>query len=157
MSATTRRSVILWAARLTLWASISMIAGATCDAADESLEIVTATGSHRFQIEVARTERERQLGLMNRRSMPQNHGMLFLFPAEQPISMWMKNTYIPLDMIFVSRKGSVTGVAQDAVPMSEAIIPSGPPAYAVIELNAGAARAMGLAVGDQVRHPSFKP
>ena len=60
-------------------------------------------------------------------------------------------------MIFVSRKGRVTGVAQDAVPMSEAIIPSGPPAYAVIELNAGAARAMDLAVGDQVRHPSFKP
>ncbi len=83
--------------------------------------------------------------------------MLFMFPSEQPVSMWMKNTYIPLDMVFVSRKGRVTSVARDAVPMSETVIPSGPPAFAVIELNAGAARAMGLDVGDQVRHPSFKP
>ncbi len=157
MSEATRRSTVLWAARLALCAGVLMVAQATSDAGAESLEIVTATGPHQFQIEVARTDRERQTGLMNRRSMPQDHGMLFLFPAEQPISMWMKNTYIALDMIFVSRKGRVTGVAQDAVPMSEAIIPSGPPAYAVIELNAGAARAMGLAVGDQVRHPSFKP
>ncbi len=126
-------------------------------AAVESLEIVTATGPHEFQVEVARTAPQREIGLMYRRSMPDDHGMLFLFPGEQRISMWMKNTYIPLDMVFVSRNGRVTGVARDATPMSEALISSGPPAHAVIELNAGAARSIGLAVGDLVHHSGFAP
>jgi hypothetical protein len=147
-------AVYSWAARLVVLL-VALTIGAA--AAAESLEFVTATGAHRFEIEVARTEREREVGLMYRRSMPRDHGMLFTFPSEQPVSMWMKNTYIPLDMVFVSRKGRVTSVARDAVPMSETIIPSGPPAFAVIELNAGAARAIGLDVGDQVRHPRFKP
>jgi hypothetical protein len=150
----TRHSRYSWTARLfVLFIALAIGRGA----AAESLEFVTATGAHRFEIEVARTDREREVGLMYRRSMPRNHGMLFMFPSEQPVSMWMKNTYIPLDMVFVSRKGRVTSVARDAVPMSEAIIPSGPPAFAVIELNAGAARAMGLDVGDQVRHPRVFP
>jgi uncharacterized membrane protein (UPF0127 family) len=143
-----------WAARLVVLLVALSIGG---EAAAESLEFVTATGAHRFEIEMARTEREREVGLMYRRSMPRDHGMLFTFPSEQPVSMWMKNTYIPLDMVFVSRKGRVTNLARNAVPMSETIIPSGPPAFAVIELNAGAARAIRLDVGDQVRHPSFKP
>jgi uncharacterized protein len=146
-----------WGARLVvLLVALTIGRGAAASAAG-SLEFVTATGAHRFEIEVARTEREREVGLMYRRSMRRNHGMLFIFPSEQTVSMWMKNTYIPLDMVFVSRKGRVTSVARDAVPMSETIIPSGPPAFAVIELNAGAARAIGLDVGDQVRHSSFKP
>ncbi len=146
-----------WAARLlVLFVALAIGRGAGAAAA-ESLEFITATGAHRFEIEVARTERAREVGLMYRRSMGRNHGMLFTFPSEQPVSMWMKNTYIPLDMVFVSRKGRVTNIARDAVPMSETIIPSGPPAFAVIELNAGAAGAMGLEVGDQVRHPSFQP
>jgi len=147
-------AVYSWAARLVVLLVALSIGG---EAAAESLEFVTATGAHRFEIEMARTEREREVGLMYRRSMPRDHGMLFMFPSEQPVSMWMKNTYIPLDMVFVSRKGRVTNLARNAVPMSETIIPSGPPAFAVIELNAGAARAIGLDVGDQVRHPSFKP
>ncbi len=149
-------AVYSWAARLVILL-VALTVGRGTAAAAESLEFVTATGAHRFEIEVARTEREREVGLMYRRSMPRDHGMLFTFPSEQPVSMWMKNTYIPLDMVFVSRKGRVTSVARDAVPMSEKIIPSGPPAFAVIELNAGAARAIGLDVGDQVRYPSFKP
>jgi uncharacterized membrane protein (UPF0127 family) len=153
----TRHSWFLWAARRAICAGALSFAQTTTEAAVESLEIVTATGSHKFQIEVARTEQERRVGLMNRRSMPPNHGMLFLFATEQQISMWMKNTFISLDMIFVARNGRVTDVARDAVPMSEAIITSKTPAYAVIELNAGAARAIDLAVGDQVRHSGFKP
>ena len=157
MNGATRHSRYSWTARLVvLFVALTIGRGAGAAAA-ESLEFVTATGAHRFEIEVARTDREREVGLMYRRSMPRNHGMLFMFPSEQPVSMWMKNTYIPLDMVFVSHKGRVTNIARDAVPMSEAIIPSGPPAFAVIELNAGAARAINLAVGDQVRHPSFKP
>jgi uncharacterized protein len=121
----------------------------------ERLEIVTATGPHAFNVEVARSEKDRARGLMFRRSLPQDHGMLFLFENERPIAMWMKNTYIPLDMVFVSRKGRVTSVARGAIPLSEAVIPSGGPVYAVIELAAGAANAIGLSVGDQVRHPEF--
>jgi len=122
----------------------------------ERLEIVTATGTHAFGVEVARTERERARGLMFRRSLPQDHGMLFLFESERPISMWMKNTYVSLDMVFVSRDGRVKSIARGAIPLSEAIIPSGGPVYAVIELAAGSADAIGLSVGDQVRHPGFE-
>ncbi len=121
----------------------------------ERLEIVTASGPHAFNVEVARNEKDRARGLMFRRSLPQDHGMLFVFETERPIAMWMKNTYIPLDMVFVSRKGRVTSIARGAIPLSETIIPSGGPVYAVIELAAGAADAIGLSVGDHVRHAEF--
>jgi uncharacterized membrane protein (UPF0127 family) len=156
VSGAARHSRFSWTARLVVF-FFALTIGRGAGAGAESVEFVTATGAHRVEIEVARTERARETGLMYRRSMLRNHGMLFIFPSEQPVSMWMKNTYIPLDMVFVSRKGRVTSVTRDAVPMSETIISSGPPAFAVIELNAGAARAMGLDVGDQVRHPSFNP
>lgn len=129
---------------------------ARAEAALEHLQIVTASGAHDFRVEVARTSDQRARGLMFRRSMPQDHGMLFDFGVETPVSMWMKNTYIPLDMVFVSRKGVVTSIATDTTPFSEAVISSGKPAFAVIELNAGAARRIGLAPGDVVRHPSFR-
>jgi uncharacterized membrane protein (UPF0127 family) len=127
------------------------------EATREPLEIVTASGTHVFNVEVARSERERERGLMYRRSLPQDQGMLFLFRSEQPVAMWMKNTYISLDMVFVSRKGRVVSIARNAVPLSETIIPSGGPVYAVIELAGGSADAIGLAVGDRVRHPEFGP
>jgi uncharacterized membrane protein (UPF0127 family) len=122
----------------------------------ERLEIVTATGAHAFDVEVARTEAEHGRGLMFRRSLPQDHGMLFLFEVERPIAMWMKNTYVSLDMVFVSRNGRVTSIARGAVPLSETLIPSGGPVHAVIELAAGAVDAIGLSVGDRVRHPGFE-
>ncbi len=123
----------------------------------ERLEIVTATGTHAFDVEVARNEKDRAQGLMFRRSLPQKQGMLFLFENERPIAMWMKNTYISLDMVFVSRKGRVTSIARGAIPLSETVIPSGGPVYAVIELAAGAADAIGLSVGDHVRYPGLHP
>lgn len=121
----------------------------------EKLELITAGGAQAFQVEVMRTETERARGLMFRRYMPEDRGMLFDFKIEQPVMMWMKNTYIPLDMIFISRAGKVISIARDAEPMSETIIPSGGPAYAVLELNGGAAARIGLKVGDEVRHPIF--
>jgi hypothetical protein len=121
----------------------------------EPLEIVTSSGPHAFSVEVMRTEPQRQRGLMFRRSMPQDRGMLFIFDSERPVAMWMKNTYLPLDMIFIARTGRVVGLAENAEPLSERIIPSGAPAHGVLELNAGGAAKIGLKIGDSVRHPSF--
>lgn len=122
----------------------------------QKLQIVTASGAHDFQVELADTPAARSKGLMFRRAMPADRGMLFDFHQVTPVMMWMKNTYIPLDMVFVSREGVVTSVAADAVPMSEEIISSGQPVYAVVELNAGVAKKIGLAPGDEVRHPAFR-
>ncbi len=131
-------------------------AAVKAEGALQPLDILTASGPHQFQVELADTPTERATGLMHRKFMPRYQGMLFDFHAEEPVMMWMKNTYIPLDMVFVSRKGVVTKVASDTVPMSEEIISSGPPAYAVIEFNAGVAKEMAIAPGDEVRHPAFK-
>ena len=121
----------------------------------ETLEIVSAGGVHSIQVEIARDAAARERGLMYRRFMPAGHGMLFEFDREAPQSFWMKNTYIPLDMVFLSKTGVVTSIAANAEPLSERAIPSGPPCAAVLELNGGAAAAMGIKVGDKVRHPFF--
>ena len=122
----------------------------------EPLEIVTASGRHAFAIEVMRTDEERARGLMFRRFMPQDRGMLFDFKREEQVAMWMKNTYIPLDMVFMDRSGKVVNVAQNAEPLSERIIPSGAPTCAVLELNAGVAKAIGLKAGDRVENSLFR-
>jgi uncharacterized membrane protein (UPF0127 family) len=81
---------------------------------------------------------------------------LFDFKVERPVAMWMKNTYVPLDMIFLSRIGKVVGLAENAEPLSERVIASGAPAYSVLEVNAGTASRIGLALGDRVHHPIFQ-
>jgi uncharacterized membrane protein (UPF0127 family) len=121
----------------------------------ERLEIVTATGSHEFSVEVMRSGPQLERGLMFRRFLPQERGMLFDFATERPVMMWMKNTYLPLDMIFIGRAGKVVGLAENTEPLSEKIIPSGAPAYGVLEVNAGTAARIGLRIGDSVRHPLF--
>jgi uncharacterized membrane protein (UPF0127 family) len=123
----------------------------------EPLHIVTASGAHDFEVEIAADDASRERGLMNRRFMPADHGMLFEFPESAPVSFWMKNTYIPLDMIFISPKGIVTNIVAEAEPLSERVIPSGPPCVAVLEVNGGVAASIGLKVGDRVRHAFFKP
>jgi uncharacterized membrane protein (UPF0127 family) len=131
-------------------------AGQNDESAREPLEILTSSGPHDFDVEIARTPLQRETGLMFRRAMSPQYGMLFIFDSERPIAMWMKNTYIPLDMVFVSRAGRVVGIVRNAKPMSEDVIPSVRPVYGVIELNAGVADGIALAVGDRVRHPGFK-
>ena len=121
----------------------------------EKLEFATSSGVHAFSVEVMRTPAEQAKGLMFRRYMPDGRGMLFAFNRDEPAAMWMKNTYIPLDMVFVARDGRVVNIAADTEPLSERTIPSGGSAWGVVELNAGAAAKMGLAVGDKVRHPIF--
>ena len=110
---------------------------------------------HVLHVEVMRTEEQREHGLMERRFLPADRGMLFQFDHAQTVLMWMKNTYIPLDMIFLSRGGVVTHIAENAEPMSEAIISSNGPAFGVLEVNAGFARKIGLKDGDLVRHGMF--
>lgn len=129
--------------------------GAMAEVALQRLEFKTESGAHVFKVELADTPEERAKGLMYRRAMPVDQGMLFDFHTETPIMMWMKNTYIPLDMVFVSKKGVVTRIAADTKPMSEEVIAGGE-AYAVIELNAGASKKIGLKPGDVVRHPAFR-
>jgi uncharacterized protein len=123
----------------------------------EPLDFVTASGTHHFSVEVMRTPEELERGLMFRRYMPPDRGMLFDFKVEQPVMMWMKNTYLPLDMVFVSRNGLVASIARNAEPLSERIIPSGAPVYAVVELNAGTADRIGLKPGDRTVQALFKP
>jgi uncharacterized protein len=129
---------------------------APAPAQTEPLTVRTASGEHRFQVEVARTDEQRARGLMFRRYMPPDRGMLFDFKVEQPVMMWMRNTYIPLDMIFISRDGRVINVAENTEPMSERTIASAAPAFAVLEVNAGVSRKIGLKPGDQISHPLFK-
>ncbi len=121
------------------------------------LSLMTASGAHPFQVEIAADEATRESGLMNRRYMPADRGMLFEFEQEAPVAFWMKNTYIPLDMIFIGRNGVVTHIVANAEPLSETVIPSGGPCTAVLEVNGGVAAKIGLKVGDKVRHPFFKP
>jgi uncharacterized membrane protein (UPF0127 family) len=147
-----------WAALLfvLVWPVLFGPAAASAQALDK-LEIITATGAHVFSVELARNDAEREKGLMYRRFMPPDRGMLFDFKREEPVMFWMKNTYIPLDMIFISRAGVVTGVAANAEPLSERLIPSGGPCYGVLELNGGVAASIGVKPGDKVRHAIFAP
>lgn len=110
-----------------------------------------------FSVELALTPSERELGLMNRTEMAPDHGMLFRFDDTRDVYMWMKNTVLPLDMVFINEDGVVAGVAHDAVPFSETIIASPGPVRYVLELNAGVAGANGIEVGDRVDHPLVSP
>ena len=120
-----------------------------------TLVLKTETGDHSFDIEVATTDRDRALGLMFRRSLPENAGMLFLYDPPQPATMWMKNTFIPLDMVFISPDGRVHRIESGAEPFSTSLIPSEGPISAVLELNAGQADKIGLKRGDKVVSPEL--
>jgi uncharacterized protein len=139
------------------WQQISVFAQEALSPAVrlEALEIVTSSGAHPFSVEVMGTEEERERGLMFRQFLAPERGMLFDFKTERVVLMWMKNTYLPLDMISISRAGKVVAIAENAAPLSEKIISSGVPAFAVLEVNAGTAARIGLRIGDLVRHPIF--
>ncbi|OAN55959.1 hypothetical protein A6A04_10365 [Paramagnetospirillum marisnigri] len=121
------------------------------------LDLVTDQGRrHSFRVELASSPDQLAQGLMFRRSLEPDAGMLFDFGQSRPVSMWMKNTLIPLDMLFMDRRGRVVHVEEFAVPGS--LIPRGPnePILGVLELAAGTARRLGLKPGDRVEHPMFK-
>lgn len=120
------------------------------------LDIVGQGGQrHSFAVEVASTREQLSRGLMFRKAMAADAGMLFDFGRIQPVSMWMKNTLIPLDMLFVAADGKIAGIAERTVPGSLATIDSPGPIRAVIEFNGGTASRLGLKPGDRVVHPLF--
>ncbi len=122
----------------------------------DSVTIVTDDARHVFSIELANTPESRARGLMYRRSMPEDHGMLFDFGRVDMVSMWMRNTYIPLDMLFIRADGTIARIAHDTEPLSERQISSGEPVLGVLEINGGLSRRLGIGVGDRVEHAIFE-
>lgn len=117
------------------------------------LSIETRTGVQRFVVEIADEQKEREVGLMFREDLPQDQGMLFDFGTDRMVSMWMRNTPLSLDMVFINLSGTVVRVAENTTPFSPAIISSGEPVRYVLELNAGVASGNGIHSGDKVMHP----
>jgi uncharacterized membrane protein (UPF0127 family) len=132
------------------------VASAPAGAASfQPLEIVTKNGVQVFSVEMATTDEEKQTGLMYRKELADGKGMLFDFNPEQEVSMWMKNTYVSLDMIFIRADGRILRIAENTEPLSTRIISSGGPARAVLEVVAGTAQKYGIRPGDRVGHPLF--
>ena len=117
--------------------------------------IISRSGDHKFIVDIATTPSQRQLGLMFRQHMRPNHGMLFNFGEAKLISMWMKNTLISLDMLFVDSDGTILQIEQKTTPLSLDKISGTLPAMSVIELNAGVTAKLGIFEGDQVIHDIF--
>ena len=113
------------------------------------------TQSAKLAVELALTEPQRERGLMERPAIADDAGMLFIFPAETMGAFWMKNTLIPLDLLFIRADGTIAALAVDAVPLSEDPIRSGEAVKAVLEVPGGTAARLGIAVGDRVQHPSL--
>lgn len=122
----------------------------------EPLLLVTSTGEHKFNVEIAATRNQQSRGLMFRRSMDARQGMLFVYDEAQYVSMWMRNTYISLDMVFIRADGKVHRVEASTEPLSERIIESGDKVFAVLELVGGTAAKLNLKPGDMVRQSRFK-
>lgn len=123
----------------------------------QTLEIASKTGVHAFAVELAQTDDERAKGLMYRKELPEGRGMLFDFRREQEVSMWMQNTYIPLDMMFIRADGRILSIAENTTPLSTRTISSGGPVLGVLEVIGGTVRKLGIAPGDRVAHPMFRP
>jgi hypothetical protein len=145
--------------RLSMWTAFvfaALLAAGPGRASEmQTLEIATRGGVHAFSVEIATNDAERQKGLMFRKELREGRGMLFDFGHDQDVSMWMKNTYIPLDMLFIQSDGRISHIAENTEPLSERIISSGGPVRAVLEVIGGTARKLGIAPGDRVASAMF--
>jgi uncharacterized protein len=130
-------------------------AGAQTSFERTPLAIESASGTLNFEVELAITPEQRRQGLMFRESLDADQGMLFDFGDTVPVTMWMRNTLIPLDMLFIDADGRIARIVADTEPLSDAVIGSGDPVRAVLELAAGTSAELGIAVGDRVVHPIF--
>ena len=123
--------------------------------AQSALVVRSGAREHRFSVEVALTPREHSQGLMFRRRMAADAGMLFVYDPPRPVSMWMRNTYLPLDMFFIAPDGRIAHIVERTVPLSEENIPSRGTVRAVLELNAGTAARLGIEPGATVFAPAL--
>ena len=151
-----RNSIRVLAFAVALAATCLMAPLAAGSAEQQTLEIVSKSGVHVFTVELAVSDEERQKGLMFRRSLPESQGMLFDFKTDQDVSMWMRNTYVSLDMIFIRGDGRIQRIAENTQTESDRIISSGGPVRAVLEVVAGTAKKFGIAPGDRVASPIFR-
>jgi uncharacterized membrane protein (UPF0127 family) len=135
--------------------ALFVVAAVARAAGEARIEIISKTGVHSFIVELAANDLERSRGLMFRKQLPDGRGMLFDFEHDQPVAFWMHNTYISLDMIFITGDGHVLRIAESTEPLSDRLIPSGGPVRAVLEVIAGTARKDGLAPGDRVTGSIF--
>jgi len=144
-----------------IFAALALIFMATSGAAqvalcDESrLSIRGDWGQAAYSVEIADTPQTRQQGLMFRESMARNAGMLFIFERPQTVGFWMKNTLIPLDLLFIDQTGVVKRVHSNAIPGDLTTIPGGDGIFAVLEINGGLAQSYGINEGSEIRHPAF--
>ncbi len=126
------------------------------DCALNQVDIRGPAGVSRFVVEIADEPEERSRGLMHRTELAEGAGMLFLFDRPERQAFWMKNTPLPLDIIFIDERGVVDSIAAGTTPFSEASLPSDGPVVAVLEINGGLAARYGVAPGSEVRHPAFQ-
>lgn len=132
------------------------LAGRAPNAIEEYVIITTDEGQqHRFDVELALTLEQVRQGLMHRESLDKDAGMLFLFGANEPRSFWMKNTLIPLDIIFINEDGSIRHIHRNATPLDETPIESTGPVLAVLEIPGGVTAELGIEKGDVVHHSEF--
>lgn len=136
-----------------IWLFLGSAAFADC--APENVNLRGDWGQVRFSVEVADTPAERSKGLMNRASLPRSAGMLFIYEKPGSPAFWMRNTLIPLDMLFLDAAGRVTRIHENAVPRDETPIPGGDDVLAVLEINGGLARQLGITEGSAMRNPAF--
>ena len=158
----TRPAQLVLGRRLLLAAPAALMAGGALAQSSEitfqksSLVVVTAAREIKFDVELALNDAERSRGLMYREKLGPYDGMLFDFHQDAPVSFWMKNTLIPLDMIFIAADGTIRHIHANAVPKSEESIPSGGHSVrGVLEINGGSARLLGIKPGDKIRHAIF--
>ena len=157
----TRPAHLVLGRRLFLAAPAALMAGGALAQSSEitfqksSLVVVTASREIKFEVELALNDAERSRGLMYREKLGPYDGMLFDFHQDAPVSFWMKNTLIPLDMVFIAGDGTIKHVHANAVPLSTEAVPSQFPVRAVLEINGGSARLLGIKPGDKVKHPIF--
>jgi len=145
-------------AKTTLSLAVALALSAQSVSAHCSSDVVDLRwdgGSARFSVEIADDDDERAKGLMFRETMGRYNGMLFIYDSPASVSFWMKNTLIPLDMVFLDKQGIVTHLHENAIPLSLEPIPGGEDILAVLEVNGGLSKALGLVVGAEMRHPAF--
>ena len=149
-----RSAGVLFAALLFLVTGAAR-ADVSLDLKVETIAVVTSQGRTQFEAEIADTPEARAVGLMYRTEMADDHGMLFDFGVTRPVTMWMKNTPLSLDMIFADEKGTVLFVAADTIPFSEDIVSAPVPVRSVLEVIAGTANRLGIKPGDRIESVIF--